>query len=492
MLTFSIQDNYASPSEPTEAMTFSSYGLSAFQVQYWDGSAWQTVSGGSISSNNKVWRKVSFANVTTDRIRIYITGAADGISRLAEVEAYGFGYDAAGNVINDGMHTYQYDSENRLVSVDGGATASYGYDQQNRRYKKTVGSTVTHYVWQGAQVLSEHNGGTGAVLVDYIGGGKMKVGGSTASYFLSDRLSVRLSLDASGNVVGRQGHLPFGEDFAESGTQQKQHFTSYERDSETGTDYAVNRQYNQSVGRFNRVDPVQGSISMPQSLNRYTYTQNNPISYTDPDGRDLVIAGGHLYLKVCSPIIVNRGTFDDADLEVADAAEYCELEDLGSIGAIGRGHDNFDCVDAIIAFVEAKKTWDDALGDFNSWVGDAAKRGGQSAAYDPYERGLATAISDVLKGRKAFDAQTFNDFGTQLGNILKDAHINSSDAAHAQQAMDKFNDINHKMLDLANKEKQACGDVDWAKSDIDWATKEKQMGDAFFKTFGPIIESLIK
>jgi hypothetical protein len=33
---------------------------------------------------------------------------------------------------------------------------------------------------------------------------------------------------------GGQGHLPFGEDFGESGTQQKHHFTSYERDSESG------------------------------------------------------------------------------------------------------------------------------------------------------------------------------------------------------------------------------------------------------------------
>jgi len=47
---YSIQDSYSSPSEPTEAMTFSLYGLTAFQVQYWDGSAWQTLSDGSSSS----------------------------------------------------------------------------------------------------------------------------------------------------------------------------------------------------------------------------------------------------------------------------------------------------------------------------------------------------------------------------------------------------------------------------------------------------------
>jgi len=123
-------------------------------------------------------------------------------------------YDSAGNVTNDGVHTYGYDSENRLVNVDSGSTASYAYDHQNRRYKKTVGSTVTHYVWQGAQVLAEHNGTTGAVLVDYVYAGSQMIANidsGTRRYFLNDRLSKRLVLDTSGNISGRMAHLPFGE-----------------------------------------------------------------------------------------------------------------------------------------------------------------------------------------------------------------------------------------------------------------------------------------
>jgi len=36
----------------------------------------------------------------------------------------GWSYDAAGNLRNDGIHSYSYDAENRLISVDGGPTAS--------------------------------------------------------------------------------------------------------------------------------------------------------------------------------------------------------------------------------------------------------------------------------------------------------------------------------------------------------------------------------
>jgi RHS repeat-associated protein len=136
-------------------------------------------------------------------------------------------------------------------------------------------------------VLAEHNGSTGAVLTDYIFAGSRMIAkfGSTSSYFLSDRLSVRLSINTTtGSVVGRQAHLPFGEPFGESGTQDKKHLTSYERDVETGTDYAVNRQYAHIVGRFMRVDPLAGSIGDPQSLNRYAYVRSDPINRTDPLG----------------------------------------------------------------------------------------------------------------------------------------------------------------------------------------------------------------
>ena len=78
-----------------------------------------------------------------------------------------------------------------------------------------------------------------------------KVASGTRSYFLSDQLSVRLMLNTSGAVVGRQAHLPYGKDFGESGTQEKHHFTTYERDSEgSGSDYAVNRHDSNGMGRF--------------------------------------------------------------------------------------------------------------------------------------------------------------------------------------------------------------------------------------------------
>ena len=74
------------------------------------------------------------------------------------------------------------------------------------------------------------------------------VSAGSTQYLLSDRLSVRMTLDTSGNVSGRQAHLPFGEDFGENGTQEKHHFASYERGPESGLDDAINRVYSASLG----------------------------------------------------------------------------------------------------------------------------------------------------------------------------------------------------------------------------------------------------
>ena len=163
-----------------------------------------------------------------------------------------------------------------------------------------TGGATTHYIWQASQVIAEHNGSTGVVVTDYVYSGRRMIANVSAGstqYFLSDRLSARMTLDSSGSVLGRQSYLPFGEDFAESGTQEKHHFTGYERDSESGTDYAVNRGYAPVVGRFMRPDPHRGSavVDAPQSLNRYAYVRNDPVNLNDPLGLivgDIIIIPG--------------------------------------------------------------------------------------------------------------------------------------------------------------------------------------------------------
>lgn len=87
VVVYSVQDNYVTPVEPTDTMTFTKYGLTAFQVQGWNGSSWVTL--GTVSGNNLVKRTVNLAPYATGKLRILITGAADGASRIVELEAWG-------------------------------------------------------------------------------------------------------------------------------------------------------------------------------------------------------------------------------------------------------------------------------------------------------------------------------------------------------------------------------------------------------------------
>jgi RHS repeat-associated protein len=68
-------------------------------------------------------------------------------------------------------------------------------------------------------------------------------------------------------------------------TSIKTKFTTYERDAESTNDYAMARYYINRLGRFASPDPLSGSISNPQSLNRYTYVQNDPSNAVDPSGK---------------------------------------------------------------------------------------------------------------------------------------------------------------------------------------------------------------
>ncbi|HEX8852058.1 MAG TPA: PA14 domain-containing protein, partial [Pyrinomonadaceae bacterium] len=68
--------------------TFTKFGITDFDVQYWDGIRWSTVPGGSVAGNNKVWVKLKFPAVYTDRIRVVVNKALMAHSRIVEVEAY--------------------------------------------------------------------------------------------------------------------------------------------------------------------------------------------------------------------------------------------------------------------------------------------------------------------------------------------------------------------------------------------------------------------
>lgn len=117
-------------------------------------------------------------------------------------------YDAAGNLTGDGVHSYQYDGENRIAKVDAGTLneADYFYDANNWRVKKTTSNNAytTYCICEAGQVIAEY--------------GNAPTGASGNSYYLADRLSDRMITNTNGAFKGTQDHLPFGEEGGTSGT----------------------------------------------------------------------------------------------------------------------------------------------------------------------------------------------------------------------------------------------------------------------------------
>jgi len=154
----------------------------------------------------------------------------------------------------------------------------------------------------------------------------LEVATSGVQLLVTDQLGTpRMVFDKTGwlSGVSRHDYLPFGEElYASIGGRTstevyntdnvRQHFTGYEADGETGLNFAQARYQSPVQGRFTSVDPLMASASVfdPQSLNRYSYVQNNPTNFTDPTGL----------------MLSDIGVYQTANPEVADILENKMVE----------------------------------------------------------------------------------------------------------------------------------------------------------------------
>jgi RHS repeat-associated protein len=117
-------------------------------------------------------------------------------------------------------------------------------------------------------------------------------------YVLQDVQSSTRVVMSGNQIVARHDYLPFGEEIS-AGTglrttakryaapeRIRQQYAGLERDDVTGLDHSWWRKYENRAGRWTSTDPLAGSISDPQSLNRYAYVNNDPVNFVDPSGLD--------------------------------------------------------------------------------------------------------------------------------------------------------------------------------------------------------------
>ncbi|MGB5037639.1 MAG: RHS repeat-associated core domain-containing protein [Blastocatellia bacterium] len=210
-------------------------------------------------------------------------------------------YDAAGNVTGEGTKTFQFNAAGMMWKSVTGMTSTYVYDAHGRRVKKTDGTTVTRFIYNAAGALVAEYAGSSPPATptkEYVYGasGLLATVDSGGTKFLTpDHLgSTRIVTDSANAVSSRHDYFPFGEEigslsrtatgYGQTGPRQK--FTSYERDGETGLDFAQARYFSSAIGRFASPDPfVTGDlVALPQLWNRFAYTMNRPLVFVDPSG----------------------------------------------------------------------------------------------------------------------------------------------------------------------------------------------------------------
>jgi len=227
-----------------------------------------------------------------------------------QLSVSGYSYDAAGNLISDGNHTYTYDAEGNITAVDNGATAKYTYNALNQRVridKSGSPNTSEEFIFNASgQAASARDVVNNWAWSNWIYWGGRRVafnGDGQANFEHQDWTGTERARTAyNASVEGTFTSLPFGDaQTTASGSDiDPYHYAMLDTDSETGTNHAQFRQYSNLQGRWMSSDPYSGSydFSNPQSLNRYAYVMNNPLSAVDPSGLDIKI--GNCYYQLAS------------------------------------------------------------------------------------------------------------------------------------------------------------------------------------------------
>ena len=208
-------------------------------------------------------------------------------------------------MVSNASASYVYDGENRLLTTAG---MTYTYDGDGNRVKKSSGPL--YWTGTGSDPLVETDL-AGTLQKEYIFFNGKRVARRDADnsvhYYYSDHLgSASVITNATGTMPPQEesDYYPYGGEIVVTNNDPNQYkFTGKERDSESGLDYFEARHYASSLGRFIQPDEFLGGpgdlfdvdepasqampyadINDPQSLNKYAYTHNNPLRYTDPNG----------------------------------------------------------------------------------------------------------------------------------------------------------------------------------------------------------------
>ena len=206
-----------------------------------------------------------------------------------QITTAGYTYDAAGDLTKDSSnstaHTYQWDAEGRVSTVDGGTTWTFTYDAVGDRVAWVSGGTTYNHLFDPA---GNWLGVAGSYSIAMLGIRPLVVYTSSETWFhhVNNIDSRTFMTGHYGTVLQDMVFYPFGGLWLNWGGGGLEFADLPYRDTTTNTDLTMNRVTSPNLGRWHSPDPLGGDVTNPQSLNRYAYVLNNPTTLTDPLGLD--------------------------------------------------------------------------------------------------------------------------------------------------------------------------------------------------------------
>jgi RHS repeat-associated protein len=258
---------------------------------------------------------------TGDITRTYTHGDATGLrpQALTQVEQTGpggdrleeYAYDEAGNMTGRTTASrdqdLEWDAEGNLARVteEDGSHTSYVYDADGQRLIRHAPDASTLYL-PGMELRLDRQSLLKEATRFYSFAGEtvaVRNNDGTLSWIHSDHHGTgQVAVNARTGETTHRHTTVFGTDRGSVGEWPSDRgFVGGTIDASTGLTQLGARAYDSGLGRFVSVDPLM-DVTDHQQMHGYTYANNNPVTFTDPDGLmlnciDFCGPGGYLVVS---------------------------------------------------------------------------------------------------------------------------------------------------------------------------------------------------
>ncbi|MEV6304350.1 polymorphic toxin-type HINT domain-containing protein [Actinoplanes sp. NPDC051861] len=207
-------------------------------------------------------------------------------------------YDLAGNTktrtttgASTGNQSFTWDDEGRVsAATTNGTSSSYVYDADGERLIRTEGTVKTLYLDNTEVQLNTTTGVVSATRYYEFDGRTVAMrqsGGPVRALLVDNNGSPIWSADfTTTSDLKRRRYYPFGAErtgFTPVVWPGERGYVGGVKDAATGLTHLGAREYDPATGRFLSVDPIMRPTA-PATFNPYVYSQNSPITLSDPTG----------------------------------------------------------------------------------------------------------------------------------------------------------------------------------------------------------------